>query len=258
MENSMIISEINAVFSGENRKGILDNSHKQREYDGLVYYLSGEVEYIFSDHSFTAKAGSVAYLPRHSSYVMNVKEDFSYVCVNFTLLPPTSARRGFCVLRGIPPSTQNDLLRIGALLGAADAGSLSECFSLLYRVLSTVQRANLEYKPKDDRIVRAVSFIRMSYANPELLVADVACEVGVCESHLRRMFRSFLGISPIQYIKAVRIEAARNLLIDTNLPLTDVATAVGYTDTYYFIREFSATVGTSPGRFRANKRTGEK
>ena len=249
MENKFLITDIVAVFSGENRAGVIDNSNKRREYDGLVYFLSGEVEYIFSDHSFTARSGSVAYLPRGSSYVMNIKEGFSYVCVNF-LFYGADMRRGAVLSKGIPPTVHNDLLRIGSLLGSGGAGCGAESLSILYHVFALLERASRGYVQSDTRATDAASYIRMNYADPELTVGNVASAVGVSEPHLRRIFRAQTGTSPVRYIRSVRMDAARNLLIDTNLHVAEIATAVGYADQYYFIKDFTAHTGISPGKFR--------
>ena len=249
MENKFLITDIGTVFSGENRAGVIDNSNKRREYDGLVYFLGGEVEYIFSDHSFTARAGSLAYLPRNSSYVMNIKEGFSYVCVNF-IFATDAIRRGTAVSKGIPPTVYNDMLRIGALLDSGGAGCAAESLSILYHVIAVMERANRGYVQSDTRAADAASYIRMNYADPALTVGDVAAAVGTSEPHLRRIFRALIGTSPVRYIRSVRMDAARNLLLDTNLHVADVAAAVGYADPYYFIREFTLHTGISPGKFR--------
>lgn len=252
MLNNAKIDEIIAVFSGENRVGRIDNSAKRREYDGFVYYLSGEVEYIFSDHRFVARAGSLAYLPRGSSYVMHIRESFSYVCVNLLLEESDGGvLSALCCQRGIPPTVHSDILRLGMLLDSAAPGSYAESFSVLYRVLSAMIRASGgEYRHSDRRAEAAIAYIREHYGNCELTVGEVAAHAQVCEAQLRRIFKPLIGTSPVRYIIAVRIGAAKNLLTDTNLSVAEIAHRTGFADEYYFIRQFTREVGITPGRYR--------
>lgn len=251
MLSNVKIDRIITVFSGENRVGRIDNSAKRREYDGFVYYLSGEVEYIFSDHRFVAKAGSLAYLPRGSSYVMHIRESFSYVCVNLLFEEGCGVRRALCCQRGIPQTVHSDMLRLGTLLDSAAPGSYAESFSVLYRVLCALVRAScVEYRHSGGRAEAAVAYIREHYGDCELTVGEVAAHVHVCEAQLRRIFGPLVGMSPVRYITAVRIGAAKNLLSDTNLSLAEIAHRTGFADEYYFIRQFTREVGLSPGRYR--------
>jgi AraC-like DNA-binding protein len=65
-----------------------------------------------------------------------------------------------------------------------------------------------------------------------------------------RCLKKHTGMSPIQYHAYVRMEEARKLLIQTDLPVQEVAKRVGYDDYNYFIRMFRKTVGVPPREYR--------
>src|SRR5690606_22811287 len=60
------------------------------------------------------------------------------------------------------------------------------------------------------------------------VVAQLAARLGVSDRHLRRIFEAALGISPLQYLQTRRLLAAKQLLTDTDLPVTQVALASGF------------------------------
>lgn len=81
-------------------------------------------------------------------------------------------------------------------------------------------------------------------------VAELADRVGVTPDHFTRLFRETLGVVPLAYIITARIDRARQLLLESSLSVTEIAAALGYSDVYFFSRQFKQRTGTSPARFR--------
>lgn len=68
--------------------------------------------------------------------------------------------------------------------------------------------------------------------------------------YLTRTFKSETGIGILEYITHERMEAAKNLLLQTNIPIKDVSSMVGYRDYAYFTRVFKKEIGVSPKHYR--------
>lgn len=81
-------------------------------------------------------------------------------------------------------------------------------------------------------------------------VQDLADHAAYSPFHFTRLFTARVGMSPGQYLVAQRIDAAKRLLLESDDPVIDVATHVGFDSLSSFGRRFHATVGTSPGAFR--------
>lgn len=89
----------------------------------------------------------------------------------------------------------------------------------------------------------------------DLSIASVCKQFYISQSKLYKLAKSNLGIGISDYIRLCRIEKAKKLLLDTDMPITQIAETVGIYDTNYFIRAFKKHTGTTPLRFR-NQKTG--
>lgn len=68
--------------------------------------------------------------------------------------------------------------------------------------------------------------------------------------HLHRTFKKIKGITPVEYIQQVRLNAAKEYLIQTNKAIADIAICVGMANTPYFITLFKKKIGQTPAQFR--------
>jgi len=102
---------------------------------------------------------------------------------------------------------------------------------------------------EDAAIAAAQTWIADHYmiANP---VARMAAHAGMSERTFPRRFRKATGYGPVEYVQALRIEEAKQMLETTAEPTDAVALAVGYADPASFRRLFKREVGVSPARYR--------
>lgn len=92
--------------------------------------------------------------------------------------------------------------------------------------------------------------IMRTLATEGLSTADAADQTGYSPYHFNRLFSATVGVSPGLYLTALRIDAAKRLLLADEAPIIDVAAAVGFDSLSSFSRRFRTVVGTSPGAFR--------
>lgn len=96
---------------------------------------------------------------------------------------------------------------------------------------------------------RAEALIDRGYDQP-IRVADLAAALDMSEAHFARAFRNATGRTPGSALRVRRMEAARELLARSGLPIGDVAAAVGYDDPGYFARSFRQLHGRTPQAWR--------
>lgn len=97
---------------------------------------------------------------------------------------------------------------------------------------------------------RVEAFLLSHYHRP-LSLQDVARAMGCSRAHLCRRYRHAAGRTPFDFLREVRLEAAKRLL-RSEVPISRVAQMVGFEDPSYFSRVFSEQVGHSPQAFRSS------
>lgn len=98
---------------------------------------------------------------------------------------------------------------------------------------------------------RAMAYVHEHYAEP-LTRDDLAQHLNMNSDYLTHCFRTEVGMTPITYLNRYRVNKARVLLAESDLNVTEVAMAVGFSDSSYFGRVFRRQVGVSPDAYRRN------
>jgi len=122
---------------------------------------------------------------------------------------------------------------------------------IIYRILRGPEGARLRaiatLGDQSHRTAKAIAWIKMNYAKP-LRVEDLAEIAGMGVSTLHHHFRALTAMSPLQYQKQLRLQAARGLMLLNGLDAASAAFEVGYESTSQFNREYSRFFGQPPMR----------
>ncbi|HEY3040015.1 MAG TPA: AlkA N-terminal domain-containing protein [Pyrinomonadaceae bacterium] len=86
-------------------------------------------------------------------------------------------------------------------------------------------------------------------------VDDLANKLGLGSRHLRRLFSQHVGASPISFAQTRRLQFAKRLLDETNLPITEIALAAGFGSLRRFNTAFRQTYGRAPSELRKHLRS---
>lgn len=89
-------------------------------------------------------------------------------------------------------------------------------------------------------------------------LAALADEVGVSPRHLSRLFRAELGMNPVAYVEATRIDIARRLLENSEAPIKVIAFAAGFGSIATLRRAFLRQMGITPQQYRLRFQTSGK
>ena len=82
----------------------------------------------------------------------------------------------------------------------------------------------------------------------------LAAAAGLSVHHFARQFKQSAGVTPHVYLTQQRVERARDLLVQTDLPLAEIALVVGFFDQGHLARHFRHRLGTTPREFRWSQR----
>lgn len=98
-------------------------------------------------------------------------------------------------------------------------------------------------------IYQVEQYIRLHYSE-DLTLNTLADLVYLNPNYLSNVFAQVTGCTLNKYIKQIRMEKAQELLLNTNMKVTDISQTVGYSNTSYFCKTFQKMFGTTPERFR--------
>jgi AraC-like DNA-binding protein/mannose-6-phosphate isomerase-like protein (cupin superfamily) len=100
-----------------------------------------------------------------------------------------------------------------------------------------------------DKIRNAKHFLEEEVGQlPEM--RQLAARLHLSTSHFYRLFKEQTGLSPYQYHLQIRINRARDLLRTTQLSIKQIASMLGFSNTYHFSKTFKGRIGMSPSRWR--------
>lgn len=134
-----------------------------------------------------------------------------------------------------------------------------ELLVLLLRQIFILIRRHSASRPKainsylENEMERAVKHFHEHY-NTAISIEDYAASRGMSASWFIRSFKEFTGSTPMQYILAIRMMNAQNLLETTEYNVTEIGNIVGYDNPLYFSRLFKKQNGVSPSEFRKKMR----
>ena len=121
-----------------------------------------------------------------------------------------------------------------------------------WNLLSQLASDKLRGRPATmDRIHIVQEYLRQNLAS-QTTVSELARLADMSTSHFSALFKASAGIGVVEYVKRLRSARACELLITTQASIGDIAKDVGYTDAFYFSRQFHAINGTSPREYRSH------
>ncbi len=122
---------------------------------------------------------------------------------------------------------------------------------IMYRILRGPEGARLRaiatLGDQSHRTAKAIAWIKANYARP-LRVEELAQVAGMAVSTLHHHFRALTAMSPLQFQKQIRLQAARARMLADDVDAATVAFEVGYESASQFNREYSRLFGQPPIR----------
>ena len=100
-------------------------------------------------------------------------------------------------------------------------------------------------------IDRVILFLQKNYSR-DIRLEELGRLVNLHPRYLCTLFRQITGSTVIEYVKDIRIEKAKRLLLYTALSITEIALDVGFGSSQYFSRVFSRSEGVDPRTYRKN------
>ncbi|MGI6161575.1 MAG: AraC family transcriptional regulator [Christensenellales bacterium] len=135
--------------------------------------------------------------------------------------------------------------------------SMSSTLASLILMLAMRERGDGIKRAPTTHTQRAKEYIDCNYTSP-LNLTSISETVYISKSYLSHIFKSDMGVSPIEYLIGKRIAHAKELLKNTSRLVADIAAEVGYDDPEYFTQLFRHVEGIPPTKYRALAKKGKQ
>ncbi|BAK81222.1 response regulator transcription factor [Candidatus Arthromitus sp. SFB-rat-Yit] len=120
----------------------------------------------------------------------------------------------------------------------------------LRELINLMVNADICYSP----IIRQVINVINKNYNEELSLKTLAQKYNINSSYLGQIFTKEVGVSFSEYLNKIKNNKAKDLILNTNMKINDIAKSVGYIDTSYFYRKFKKYFGVCPSTLRNMKK----
>lgn len=99
---------------------------------------------------------------------------------------------------------------------------------------------------------RVLLFIEQNL-DDDLSLATLAAVAGLSPSHFARRFKAAMGDAPHRYVLARRVNGAKRLLLESDMPLAEIAAETGFSSQAHLTGIFGRAVGMTPGAYRTRR-----
>ncbi|HEY3323615.1 MAG TPA: AraC family transcriptional regulator [Planctomycetota bacterium] len=97
---------------------------------------------------------------------------------------------------------------------------------------------------------QCIRFVEEHYPE-EIRLENLAGQAFLSPEYFSKIFKRLTSQTPIEFVNAVRLDKARQLLVTTALPITEIAWRTGFHDPNYFARQFKKATRRTPGQYRS-------
>lgn len=104
--------------------------------------------------------------------------------------------------------------------------------------------------PSIDRLIR---YVNQNYSNP-ITLKELSQSLHLTPNYISKLFSENTGMGFKEYLTGVRIKNARDMLLESDAPISEIANNCGFADSNYFSMAFKNVIGTSPRRYRKELR----
>lgn len=103
---------------------------------------------------------------------------------------------------------------------------------------------------KDNIIYQVKEYIEENYSNPSIGLNEIAESFEVHNTYISKMFKETIGYGVLEYINLLKINKAKELLINKKMNINEISKDIGFSNTNTFIRVFKKYEGVTPGVYK--------
>lgn len=219
--------------------------HRHEGMHELIVVISGRIRTAIAGERLEAGPGHALHYPAGEAHeeCAHGGQQLQTVCIGWRGDAPSRPR--------IVPDARGRLVEIARWLaelgGEPGAGSRRVADGLMLALRHELLR---DGGRRSDGLVERVRAWAMPHLAQHVSLDDLAAAAGLSRFHFVRAFRAASGTSPARWLRHQRLQAARTLILTTDLPLREIAPRAGFADEFQMSRVFRRETGAPPSRLR--------
>ncbi len=223
--------------------------------DLIIYHENAEVQYTTEDLILHALPKSVLFLPRGYSATAQVLHGESVTVIEFELCEQESSPLNLSLTTSTAPSRlKNRFLHFASECTkprtlSSECSMLTDFYSILHELSRNTKDGNRQTL-QEEKIRPSVAYMERHFSDKKLHIKQIAALSGISQTYFRTLFQRQYGCTPLQYINQKKLERAKSLLQETDLPISEIEAACGFRDHAYFVKQFENVYGSHPESLR--------
>lgn len=150
----------------------------------------------------------------------------------------------------------NELMNINGCYYISQCKSVHELtrsVKIIYKAIKSELKSqeNAITANTNKRVQEIMDYIQENYTNTDLNIVYVAENFNLTPAYLSRIFKKETGIGPAEYLQRIRLEAAKELLLSSDLTIREISESVGYQYVLTMNRVFRKMMGITPSQYSA-------
>ena len=256
-------SEVVFILNGQGTQVLEGNEYLVSAGD--VFVLQGNQRHYFKDASNVEIVNVMFDIETQPDIINNHIRQLEGYKALFVLEPHYRARHNF---KNMLRLNRNELASIELILNTMFmeqenkregykiilSNRFEELIILLSRHYSDIETTKARALV---RLSKVIDYMENNYSE-NLNIEDLSQKAYMSKRNFMRIFKGAVGLSPIHYLKQVRLQKARTMLRESNFQVAEISDTCGFTDSNYFIKCFRKAYSITPYKYRMRFKDSEQ
>ena len=220
------------------------------KHNELIFHFSGKSKVYFGDNVFDIVPDTIRFLPEGKTKRYDVEREEHGMCIFVAFsADQTISENAFILHNQYTHKFAPLFKKMFSVWVAKNDGYYFECISILYKIFAEMQKENYLPEKQYKLIKPAVDYINENFLSNNISMDKLAELCGISYSYFKKIFVKKFSMTPKKYIINLKINNACELLKTETYTVSQISLMCGFSDIYFFSRQFKEYMGISPRIF---------
>lgn len=266
-ENNVNLLNPTMLFCIKGERNFKEKPHSHNHIE-IAYIISGKSIFNIDDKQYEVKEGDLVIInpyQNHSGLITepenpSVEFFIGFTDFQFENMEKNTLFKNYYPVISTSPSTRKYFLNlIDAIIHENSQNKFGKYFMLktylVQFILLVVREKNNEIDFSNEtakaKVSKEISEYFHKHYSEKISLEQIAKNMYLSPFYISKIFKEEIGDTPINYLIKIRLEHAKELLLNhQNLNIKQISSIVGYEDAYYFSKLFKKYYGASPAEFK--------